>query len=186
MKVFLLHRDRDFSPEPNLRDAVFDAMVSGHLWALANVRRNFERQRNLGLLSHSSGPHDVLAQDLELDTLWGAMAAGDEFLFETAKRVVMSSLRDPAAIIYRQEVLADCLGSPLDRPGALSRCARGAGLRTRRGVTVARRGTPPDPPPLGAAPQALRPGDAAAASDRRRAARGVPLGGVQALFRGAP
>ena len=109
MKVFLLHRDRNFSPEPELRDEVFEAMVSGNLWALANVRRNLERQRNLGSLPPSSGRHDVLAQDLELDTLWRAMAAGDEFLFETAKRVVLSSLRDPEAIIYRQAVLADCL-----------------------------------------------------------------------------
>lgn len=109
MKVFLLHPDRDFSPEPGLRDEIFEAMVSGNLWALASVRRNLERQRQLGSAPPSSGAHDVLAQDLELDTLWRAMAAGDEFLFETAKRVVPSSLRDPEAIIYRQEVLADCV-----------------------------------------------------------------------------
>ena len=109
MKVFLLHRDQDFSPEPTLRDAVFDAIVSGNLWALANVKRKLERQQNLGSLSRSSWRHEVLAQDLELDTLWSAMAAGDEFLFETVKRVVLTSLRDPEAIVYRQEVLADCL-----------------------------------------------------------------------------
>ena len=54
----------------------------------------------------------MLAQDLELDTLWNAMAAGDEFLFETAKRGVLSSLGDPEAIVYRQRVLADCLEQP--------------------------------------------------------------------------
>ena len=43
MKVFLLHRDRDFSPAPGLRDEVFDALVSGNLWALPNVMRNLER-----------------------------------------------------------------------------------------------------------------------------------------------
>ncbi|MGH2881550.1 MAG: hypothetical protein ACRDPA_02410, partial [Solirubrobacteraceae bacterium] len=68
MKVFLLHPDHDFRPEPGLRDAVFGAMVSGNLWALANVRRNLERKQNLGSLPPSSGRHDVLAQDLELDT----------------------------------------------------------------------------------------------------------------------
>jgi MutS domain V len=109
VKVFLLQRDQDFRPEPELRDSVFEAMVSGNLWALPNVRRSLERQRNLGSAPRSSAPHDVLVQDLELDTLWRAMAAGDEFLFETAKRVVLSSLRDPDAIVYRQEVLADCL-----------------------------------------------------------------------------
>jgi DNA mismatch repair ATPase MutS len=40
------------------------------------------------------------------------MAAGDEFLFETAKRVLLSSLSDPDAIVYRQRVLADCLEQP--------------------------------------------------------------------------
>ena len=40
------------------------------------------------------------------------MAAGDEFLFEMAKRAVLSSLTDPDAIVYRQHVLADCLEHP--------------------------------------------------------------------------
>jgi hypothetical protein len=109
VKVFLLHRDHDFRPESELHDEVFDAMVSGHLWALSNIRRDLERRRSRGSLPASSGHHDVLAQDLELETLWRAMSGGDEFLFETAKRVVLSSLRDPDAIVYRQEVLADCL-----------------------------------------------------------------------------
>ncbi len=109
MKVFLLHREHDFSPGPELRDPVFDAMVSGNVWRVANARRDLERQQNVGSQLRSSGHREVLAQDLELDTLWSAMAGGDEFLFETAKRVVLSSLRDPEAIVYRQEVLADCL-----------------------------------------------------------------------------
>jgi DNA mismatch repair ATPase MutS len=40
------------------------------------------------------------------------MANGDEFLFETAKHVVLSSLAEPEAIVYRQEVLADCVEQP--------------------------------------------------------------------------
>ena len=109
MKVFLLDRDQDFEPERELRDAIFDAMVSGNLWALGNVRRNLERQRNLGPVPPASAQHDGLERDLELETLWSAMAAGDEFLFETAKRVVLSGLRDQEAIVYRQSVLADCV-----------------------------------------------------------------------------
>jgi hypothetical protein len=54
----------------------------------------------------------VLTQDLELETLWAAMAGGDEFLFEVAKRAVLSSLADPDAIVYRQRVLEDCLAHP--------------------------------------------------------------------------
>jgi hypothetical protein len=40
------------------------------------------------------------------------MAAGDEYLYETAKRGVLSSLTDPGEIVYRQQVLADCLAHP--------------------------------------------------------------------------
>ena len=82
-------------------------MVSGNLFAIANTKR--DRQ------SRSAAPptsDDVLAQDLELQTLWNAMAAGDEYLFEMAKRAVLSSLTEPAAIEYRQEVLRDCLAQP--------------------------------------------------------------------------
>jgi DNA mismatch repair ATPase MutS len=53
-----------------------------------------------------------LAQDLELDTLVGAMAAGDEFLSEACRRALLVSLADPDEIVYRQQVLADCLEHP--------------------------------------------------------------------------
>jgi DNA mismatch repair ATPase MutS len=53
-----------------------------------------------------------LTQDLELDTLFGAMAAEDKFLLEVAKKAVLTSLNDPEAIIYRQRILADCLERP--------------------------------------------------------------------------
>jgi hypothetical protein len=113
MKVFLLHRDQDFAVKPEMRDAIFDAMVSGDLFAIANVRRNRERLRDgPAPLLAPTGNDAVLTQDLELETLWKAMAAGDEFLFETAKRAVLSSLTDADAIVYRQQVLADCLGHP--------------------------------------------------------------------------
>jgi MutS domain V len=54
----------------------------------------------------------VLTQDLELSTLLDAMAAGDPFLFEVARRALLLSLRDPDAVVYRQEVLKDCLENP--------------------------------------------------------------------------
>jgi len=54
----------------------------------------------------------ALTQDLELNTLCGAMAAGDAVLFELAKRGVLCSLQDPEAIVYRQQVLGDCLAQP--------------------------------------------------------------------------
>jgi len=50
-----------------------------------------------------------LTQDLELDTLFGAMAVGDKFLLEVVKKAVLTSLDGPEAILYRQHILADCL-----------------------------------------------------------------------------
>lgn len=40
------------------------------------------------------------------------MAGGDEFLLGVARTVVLSSLREPAEIIYRQHILADCIAQP--------------------------------------------------------------------------
>ncbi len=54
----------------------------------------------------------ALIQDLELTTLLKAMAGGDEFLFSVAKTALLCSLTDPAAITYRQHILADCLRNP--------------------------------------------------------------------------
>ena len=56
--------------------------------------------------------HGELMQDLELTTLLQAMAAGDKFLTEVSQQVLLTSLRDPEAIRYRQRVLADCLAQP--------------------------------------------------------------------------
>jgi len=77
MKVFLMHRDRDFDPK--------QALPSNEA---------------------------ALTQDLELNTLFNAMARGDEFLFDVVKQAVLSSLDAPDAIRYRQEILKDCLKNP--------------------------------------------------------------------------
>jgi len=110
MKVSLLHPDRDFDVKPELRDVIFDAMRSGGLLAFTRVLR--DRQRGHQWAPPAPGTDDVLAQDLELGTLWNAMAAGDAFLFETAKRAILSSLRDAEGVRYRQRVLRDCLERP--------------------------------------------------------------------------
>jgi DNA mismatch repair ATPase MutS len=55
----------------------------------------------------------ALVQDLELDTLFNAMALGDTFLFEVAKAAILSGLtNDPSTILYRQNILKDCLKNP--------------------------------------------------------------------------
>jgi len=54
----------------------------------------------------------ALTQDLALNTLFNAMALGDKFLFEVAKTTVLSGLSDLDTIIYRQNILKDCLKNP--------------------------------------------------------------------------
>jgi MutS domain V len=50
-----------------------------------------------------------LSQDLELPTLFRAMAADDKFLFGVAESAVLASLLEPGEIEYRQQILTDCL-----------------------------------------------------------------------------
>ncbi|HET9377094.1 MAG TPA: DNA mismatch repair protein MutS [Chthoniobacterales bacterium] len=55
-----------------------------------------------------------LIEDLELETLFNAMARGDQLLFDVAKSVILSSLHnDPNTISYRQDILKDCLKNSL-------------------------------------------------------------------------
>jgi hypothetical protein len=53
-----------------------------------------------------------LSRDLELDVLLKAMADGDEFLFRVARQGIYSYLTNPAEVVYRQHVLADCISQP--------------------------------------------------------------------------
>jgi DNA mismatch repair ATPase MutS len=54
-----------------------------------------------------------LIEDLELGTLFNAMARRDQLLFDVAKSAILSSLdNDPNAILYRQDILKDCLKNP--------------------------------------------------------------------------
>lgn len=56
--------------------------------------------------------HENLLQDLELPVLLEAMAAGDRYLLDVSTQVLLAGLDDPAAITYRQRILADCLAHP--------------------------------------------------------------------------
>jgi len=69
--------------------------------------RDFDLQQEL-LCNDSS-----LMQDLELDTLFLAMADSDAFLLDVARRVLFSGLQnDVGTILYRQAALKDCLKNP--------------------------------------------------------------------------
>ncbi len=54
-----------------------------------------------------------LSQDLELGTLLDAMATGDSRVWNVAKAAIFSGLSmDATTILYRQEILKDCLNHP--------------------------------------------------------------------------
>ena len=55
---------------------------------------------------------EALIQDLELDTLFDAMARGDEYLRELTTKCLLLSLIDPEAILFRQRILHDSLEHP--------------------------------------------------------------------------
>lgn len=94
MKALLMHRDRDFDAPQSLHD-------------VKRRDRDVDPRQQLP-------PHErALIQDLELDTLLRAMAGDDEFLFEVARTAILSGLRnDVDTILYRQQVLKDCLKNP--------------------------------------------------------------------------
>ena len=70
------------------------------------------RDRDFGLVEGQIPNAADLTQDLELNTLFLAMAAGDEFLRDVARKAVLGSLYEPEAILYRQEILIDCQQQP--------------------------------------------------------------------------
>lgn len=53
-----------------------------------------------------------LAQDLELEMLFRAMAAGDEFLYGISRKAILECLQEPRQILYRQRILKDCIDQP--------------------------------------------------------------------------
>ncbi|RQW09416.1 DNA mismatch repair protein MutS, partial [candidate division KSB1 bacterium] len=54
----------------------------------------------------------ALIQDLELKTLFKAMALDDDLVLQVVKQAILSGLSEPDAIRYRQGVLKDCLKHP--------------------------------------------------------------------------
>ncbi len=97
-----MYRDRDFTPPPPDLSAV-EARSLG-----VSLRDAQEVVLRRGLPPQSQ---DLIA-DLELGTLLAAMAQGDKFLHDVARKAVLTSLDEPQAILYRHDVLADCLRQP--------------------------------------------------------------------------
>lgn len=53
-----------------------------------------------------------LVHDLELNTLFNVMSLGDSFLFDIVKEAILTSIDDRESILYRQEIMKDCLNNP--------------------------------------------------------------------------
>ena len=70
------------------------------------------KDRDFDLEQKLPSNEQALVQDLELNTLFKAMALGDEFLFEVARKAVLPGLNDSETILYRQNILKDCLKNP--------------------------------------------------------------------------
>lgn len=64
---------------------------------------NFELKRRL------SAHEQTLIQDLELNTLFDAMARNDEFILDVSSKAVLYGINDVDTILYRQDILKDCL-----------------------------------------------------------------------------
>jgi hypothetical protein len=111
VRVLLLHEDRDFQPKPELADEVFEAMSSGSVTEMDRVKHEYAR-RHPGAEPPLPDLEAMRVQDLELATVWNTMSGGDEFVYEMARRVVLSSSIDVGVIRYRQSVLTDCLRNP--------------------------------------------------------------------------
>ncbi len=68
------------------------------------------KNRDFNLQQKLPWNEQPITQDMELNTLCKAMASGDEFLFEVARKALLSGLdNDVETILYRQNILRDCL-----------------------------------------------------------------------------
>ena len=104
MKAHLLYRDQDFDWRWALQAAaVREETRSGRRYQ----RPEFDGEAGLPWNGRA------LTADLGLDTIFTAMALGDDCVFEVARKVILAGTSgDLATIDYRQRVLQDCLNHP--------------------------------------------------------------------------
>lgn len=71
------------------------------------------RARDFDLQQELPNNEDILRQDLELETLFAAMAGEDELLLDVVRKAVLTGFdNDRDTIVYRQAILTDCLNNP--------------------------------------------------------------------------
>ncbi len=71
------------------------------------------RDRDFDMEQELPPQAQAVTQDLELNTLFDAMAVGDKVLLEVAKKAVLGSSSELETIRYRQDILRDCLSNSL-------------------------------------------------------------------------
>jgi hypothetical protein len=72
-----------------------------------------ERDVDFDLAQNLPPQAKALTEDLELETVFATMAAGDEFLLEVCRKVVLSAMNnDVETVLYRQEIVRDVLANP--------------------------------------------------------------------------
>jgi len=68
--------------------------------------RDLERKKEIT-------PHEqLLIEDLGLNILFEVMARGDKLILEIVKNSLLASLINREEIIYRQNILQDCINNP--------------------------------------------------------------------------
>ena len=94
MNVRLLYRTQDLDFQPELPP--------------------WQRPRDIPPPPGPSPTELAMMQDLELNVLFNAMACGDDFLLQVARRVILlGPQEDQETVLYRQAVLKDCLRNDL-------------------------------------------------------------------------
>jgi len=96
MKALLMRRDDDFDP----------GQVLVRREKESHMHQRYQETTLDELLPWNA---DALIQDLGLEILFEAMALGDRFLFEVAEATILSPTTDVETILYRQDVLRDCM-----------------------------------------------------------------------------
>ncbi len=96
MKAFLLFRDKDFDPQQIL--AQREKKIGP-----------WNKDDKLNLEQLLPWNEKELIQDLGLDILLNTMSGGNNFLLEVSKVALLNSITDIGIILYRQNILRDCI-----------------------------------------------------------------------------
>jgi hypothetical protein len=70
------------------------------------------KQKDFDSQQECQAQTETLIQDLELETLFNAMARGDDFLHGIVSKAILNYETDLEVIRYRQEIVQDCLRNP--------------------------------------------------------------------------